>query len=163
MSEIRRIVNQMDRALSGDAWHGPSLLSLLDGVSAEDASKHPVEGAHSIWELVLHIAAWQTIAERRLLDEIVDVTTEMDWPPVWEVSEAEWDRAVEKLVESAARLRKVVESLSDDQLDSRPPAITDSRYVLLHGVVQHNLYHAGQIAILKKAFQQRPIAKKKEA
>src|SRR6202044_9631 len=103
------------------------------------------------------------IAERRLLKEIVDVTTEMDWPPVWEVSEAEWDRAVEKLVESAARLRKVVESLSDDQLDSRPPAITDSRYVLLHGVVQHNLYHAGQIAILKKAFQQRPIAKKKEA
>ena len=51
----------------------------------------------------------------------------------------------------------------EHQLDPRPPAITDSRYVLLHGVVQHNLYHAGQIAILKKAFQQRPIAKKKEA
>jgi uncharacterized damage-inducible protein DinB len=163
MSEIRRIVNQMDRALSGDAWHGPALLSLLVGVSVEDASTHPIKGAHSIWELVLHVAAWQTIAERRLRDEVVDVTTEMDWPPVWEVSEAEWTRAVEKLVESSARLRKVAEALSDDQLDSRPPAITDSRYVLLHGVVQHNLYHAGQIAILKKAFQEKPVPKKQEA
>jgi len=57
MSEINRILDQMDRAFSGEAWHGPDLTLLLKGVSAEDASKHPVPGAHSIWELVNHIAA----------------------------------------------------------------------------------------------------------
>ena len=66
MSEIHRILDQMDRAFSGDAWHGPSLMSVLDGVSAEDASKHPIRGAHSIWELVHHIGAWNTISQHRL-------------------------------------------------------------------------------------------------
>ena len=61
MSEIDRILDQMERGYAGDAWHGPSLKSLLDGISAEDASKHPVPGAHSIWELVNHIAAWNSI------------------------------------------------------------------------------------------------------
>ena len=65
MSEINRIVDQMDRAFAGDAWHGPSLASLLEGISAEDAAKHPVRGAHSIWELVNHIAAWNSIVRQR--------------------------------------------------------------------------------------------------
>ncbi|HKV04231.1 MAG TPA: DinB family protein [Candidatus Acidoferrales bacterium] len=151
MSEIKRILDQMDRAFSGDAWHGPSLMLLLEGVSAEDASKHPVAGAHSIWELVHHIGAWNTIVQHRLAGEAVKVTTERDWPPVWEVSEAAWKRALENLAESRTRLRKSVEALPDDQLGLRPAGTKESRYVTLHGVVQHDLYHAGQIAVLKKA------------
>ena len=76
MAEIHRILDQMDRAFSGDAWHGPPLMRLLDGVSAEDASKHIVPGAHSMWELVHHIGAWNSIVQHRLQGETVDVTTE---------------------------------------------------------------------------------------
>jgi len=154
MREIDRILDQMDRAFSGDAWHGPSLVSLLDGVSAEDASKHAVSGAHSIWELVHHMGAWNSIVQHRLQGETVEVTTERDWPPVWEVSEAAWKRALENLAESHNRLRNVVASLRDDQLDlvdQKTSGPDTSRYVVLHGIIQHDLYHAGQIAILKKA------------
>ncbi|MFY9751198.1 MAG: hypothetical protein WAJ92_01050, partial [Candidatus Acidiferrales bacterium] len=66
MSEIQRIVDQMDRAFSGDAWHGPALAQLLEGVTAEDASKHAVRGVHSIWEIVNHIASWNGIVMHRL-------------------------------------------------------------------------------------------------
>jgi uncharacterized damage-inducible protein DinB len=151
MSEVRRILDQMDRAFYGDAWHGPPLMRLLEGLQAEDASKHPIQGAHSIWEIVHHIDAWNTIAHRRLEGEAVEVTKERDWPHVWEVNEAAWKRALENLADSRARLRKSVEALRDDELEHKPAGTNDSRYVTLHGVVQHDLYHAGQIAVLRKA------------
>jgi uncharacterized damage-inducible protein DinB len=153
MSEINRILDQMDRAYSGEAWHGPDLKQLLDGISAEDASKHPVAGAHSIWELVNHIAAWNTIVQQKSKGEPVAMTTELDWPPVWETSEVTWKRALENFAESRTRLRNYVKTVHDDQLDEPIQRENYSRYVLLHGLVQHDLYHAGQIAVLKKALR----------
>lgn len=154
MTEINRILDQMDRAFSGDAWHGPSLMSLLDGVSAEDASKHSVHAAHSVWELVNHVASWNTIVRRRLAGDAPEVTPELDWPPVWEASEVEWKRSLEHLAESRAHLRAAVERLHEGELDEKWGAKEEPRYVLIHGLIQHDLYHAGQIAILKKAMEQ---------
>jgi uncharacterized damage-inducible protein DinB len=153
VSEIERILDQMDRAFSGDAWHGPSLMAVLDGVSVESAAKRPIPQAHSVWELVHHVRTWNAIVQRRLQDEIVKVTPEMDWPPVPATSEAAWRSALEDLKQSRTQLRQVVERLTDVQLAEKPPNLPDSRYVLLHGVIQHDLYHAGQIAVLKKALQ----------
>ncbi len=150
MNEVKRILDQMDRAFTGDAWHGPPLMQLLNGVSAEDASKHPVRGAHSIWEIVHHISAWNSVVNRRLGGEDVTITHEHDWPPVWEVNEVAWKHALDALSESRARLRKSVAALKDSELDHPPAGTKESRYVTLHGIVQHDLYHAGQIAILKK-------------
>jgi len=155
MEETQRIIDQMDRAFSGDAWHGPSLMSVLEGVSAEDASTHAIRGAHSIWELVNHIAAWSTISQHRLAGEHVDVTPERDWPPVWEVSEAAWKRALENLVESRRRLRDAVKRFTGAQLEEKAAGPDYTRYVVLHGVIQHDLYHAGQIVMLKKSLASR--------
>jgi len=154
MSEIQRILDQMDRAFDGDAWHGPPLRPMLDGLTAEDASKHPVRGAHSIWEIVHHLTTWNTIVRDELLGASAQVTPELDWPPVWEASEVQWRRAVQNLVDAHGRLRQTAEGLRDEQLDEQPSKRTsNSRYVMLHGVVQHDLYHAGQIAILQKALK----------
>lgn len=164
MSEVERILDQMDRAFAGDAWHGPPLKPMLDGMTAEDAAKHPVNGAHSIWELVRHITAWNTIVGQELSGGTVEVTPELDWPPVWEATDVQWQRAVQNLVEARSRLRKTVEGLRDDQLDERPTQRTsNSRYVMLHGIVQHDLYHAGQIAILKKALQREMADQKRSS
>lgn len=153
MSEINRIVDQMDRAFSGEAWHGPSLQAVIEGVSAEEASKHPVRNGHSIWELVNHVAAWNSIVRRRLMGEVVAVTPEIDWPPVWEATDVAWKRTLEQLTECRALLRKVVAGLADDQLRERVPDEEYTNYFMLHGLIQHDLYHAGQIAILKKALR----------
>jgi uncharacterized damage-inducible protein DinB len=153
MSEIERIVDQMDRAFNGDAWHGPSLESLLEGVTAEQASKHPIPSAHSIWELVNHIASWNSIVAHRASGEKVDVSPEQDWPPVWEATDVAWKRSLEHLRECHARLRAAVQNLREEQLNEIAPGKDHSKYVMLHGAVQHDLYHAGQIAVLKKAVQ----------
>jgi uncharacterized damage-inducible protein DinB len=158
MSEVARILDQLDRGFAGEAWHGPALQELLDGMSAEDASKHPVSGAHSVWELVNHIAAWNLIVRHRVAGESVEVTPEMDWPPVWEISEVAWTRARDHLKESRDLLRGTIQQLRDEQLNQQVLGEKYSIYVMLHGLVQHDLYHAGQIAILKKG-----VIMKKEA
>ena len=69
MKETERIREQLKRAFEGGAWHGPGVLEILENVSAAQAATHPIEGAHSIWELVLHIKAWEDACRRRLSGE----------------------------------------------------------------------------------------------
>ncbi len=153
MSETQRIVDQLDRAMNGEAWHGPHLEELLQDVSAAQAAGHPIAGAHSIWELVNHIAAWNLILASRAAGSAVNVTTEQDWPPVTDTGADGWTKALENLRAARAKLRGNVEKMNDAQLDNIAPGKDHSLYVMLHGGVQHDLYHAGQIAILKKALK----------
>ncbi|MGH9650586.1 MAG: DinB family protein [Terriglobales bacterium] len=151
MSEVERIVDQLRRAYEGEAWHGPPLKQILAGVTAEQAARRPVANAHAIWELVLHIAVWESVVRRRLAGEVTDPSPEQDWPPGRDTSEAAWKKALADLEHGHLQLRQSIALLSDDQLSDKAPGKDYSLYGMLHGVIQHDLYHAGQIAPLKKA------------
>ena len=148
--ERARIADQLRRSVHGEAWHGPSVMELLDGVNSQQAAARPIPGAHSIWEIVLHITEWADVGRRRATGEKVQPTPEEDWPEVGDTSEGAWRKAVEALVQSQTSLGELIGTLSDEQLDATVPGKDYSIYFQLHGVVQHNLYHAGQIALLKK-------------
>jgi len=151
MSEIQRILDQLDRAFEADAWHGPPVQKLLHGVFAKQAAAKPAGVAHSIWEIVLHMMTWQDVVRRRLGGEVIgDLPPELDWPPVPNPGENAWRQAVEDLTQSKLKLRQVIARLADNRLSDQVAGKNYSVYVMLHGVIQHNLYHAGQIAILKK-------------
>ena len=151
MSELKRIENQLKRAFEGGAWHGPSVLELLDGVDATQAAAHPIPSAHSIWEIVLHIAAWERACLRRLDGDRAQLRDEEDWPPVNDVSDKGWQAAKEMLVQGHGKLRSTIPSLDETTLDQPILEGLSSFYETIHGVVQHDLYHAGQIALLKRA------------
>jgi uncharacterized damage-inducible protein DinB len=148
--EAGRIADQLRRAFDGSAWHGPSLLELLSGVDAATAAAKPLANVHSIWELVLHIAVWDRSAIVRLGGEVSQPTGDLNFPPVGTVTRSAWLEAVSEAKRTHSELVKVVGKLSDAQLRERCPGKRYDYYHLLHGVVQHELYHAGQIAILKK-------------
>ena len=150
MSEVRRIASQLKRAFQGGAWHGPSLKELLAGVTAEQAARHPIADAHSIWELALHISAWEGAALKRITGEYVEAPDEGDWPAVDDQSEASWQATLAQVERRHLELRGALFHLGDEQLDKRLAEDKESAYFLLHGVIQHMLYHAGQIALLKK-------------
>ena len=157
MTETESIRDQFQRAFDGQAWHGPSVLSLLEGVTAEQAAAHVSPGAHSMWELTLHIAAWEDACRRRLEGDPAQLTDDENFPPVSDTSESAWESAKAKLIDVHRRLLDVIATTDDSRLDQ---PIMDSAeipfssaYVTLHGGVQHSLYHAGQIAILKKAIE----------
>jgi len=151
MTEVERIVDQLRRAYEGEAWHGPSLRELLDRVAAAQAARRPLPQAHTIWELVLHIGAWESIVRRRLGGEAVEATPEQDWPAVRDTSEAAWKNTLTELERGHLQLRAAVAALTDACLNDTVPGQSHSVYSMLHGVVQPDLYHAGQIALLKKA------------
>ncbi|MDT5268537.1 MAG: hypothetical protein QOH49_723 [Acidobacteriota bacterium] len=151
MREVERIADQLKRAHEGSAWHGPALDELLDGVNAEQASARPFEGAHNLWELVAHVEAWERAILRRLGGDPAQIyNTEEDWSPVADATEETWAAARRKLTETYVALRDAVLALDDAQLDEPILPEMSTRYVSLHGAVQHTLYHAGQIALVRK-------------
>jgi uncharacterized damage-inducible protein DinB len=152
MSEIKRIKSQLRRAFEGEAWHGPSVLELLKDVTAEQAAAHPVAGAHSIWELALHIATWERYARRRIVEaSALEPKDEENFPTVRDTSEQAWRATVEEITRNHKALLETVAGLDDAKLSEIVAGKPYSVYFMLHGVTQHDLYHAGQIALLKKA------------
>ena len=151
MAEVDRIVDQLERAYKGEAWHGPSVTEVLKDVTPAQAAAKPLPKAHSIWEIVLHIAGWKNAASRRLEGKAQRDPPEGDWPAVGATDEAAWKELLAYLERRHRELVDITSQLGDDRLD-RPTCEGFSKaYVLLHGMAHHDLYHAGQIAILKKA------------
>jgi uncharacterized damage-inducible protein DinB len=154
MSEASRIADQLRRAFDGDAWHGDSVLEILKGITAGRAATHPIEGAHSIWELVLHIAAWDGAVLRRLGGVAVELSDAENFPPVTDAGDAAWHAALDRVRRVHEELVAAAAALPDSRLYEMVPGKEGAHYTfyyMLHGVVQHELYHAGQIALLKKA------------
>jgi uncharacterized damage-inducible protein DinB len=152
MTEIERIADQLRRAHEGEAWHGPALNEILKGITAEAAARRPIASAHSIWEIVLHVGVWESVVRRRLSGEVIGgLPPEQDWPAVRETSEGAWKQALAALDRGHAELQKAVMRITDRQLAEPVPGPEYTVYFMLHGTVQHALYHAGQIALLKKA------------
>ena len=154
MTETHRINSQLKRAFQGPAWHGPSLRELLDGVTAQQAAARPIPNAHGIWELVNHIIAWEQIAKERLEGNApADIADEVNFPPVTDTGEAAWQATLLALGASNQALRDSIKRIDDARLEEQVAGANYPVYALLHGVIQHDLYHAGQIALLKKAVQ----------
>jgi hypothetical protein len=159
MGERERIEDQLRRGLEGGAWHGPAVLELLAGVIAAQAHARPIPGARGIWELVLHLGVAYRLVLRRLRGDATQLAPEEDWPPVPEPSEANWAAAVEGLRSLNAEIRRAVIGFDPGQPGA--PLVADppySAYTQFVGLTQHDLYHAGQIALLKRGLAGRGTA-----
>ncbi len=153
MTEQEHLAETVRRACDGDAWHGPALKEILADVDAETA-RSKRDDTHSIWELTLHVMAWFDIVRRRMAGEILgehNLTATDDWPPLpADLNESRWQATRDALYESARRLAKAIEDFPSSKLDETVSAKDYSYAVMLHGIAQHGLYHAGQMAMLKK-------------
>jgi uncharacterized damage-inducible protein DinB len=153
MTETVRLADQIRRAFEGSAWHGDSVLELLAEVNAKTAAAHPIKNAHSIWELLLHIAAWDGAVCRRIGGTAITLSDDQNFPPVKETSDAAWRQAIESTKRTHNELIKAIAAFPDSRLQEQVPGKMQSYYnfyYMFSGIVQHELYHAGQIALLKK-------------
>src|SRR5262245_30180991 len=154
MTSVERLVEQLNATYRGPSWHGPTLVELLGDVTADEARARPLPNSHSIWEIVLHSAAWKTAVRKRVDGEAVRLDGLEDWPPVSGDSERAWRDGLADLDAAHVALEARVRQLGEEELDS--PSPTDkavSMYATLHGVIQHDIYHAGQIALMKKVLR----------
>jgi uncharacterized damage-inducible protein DinB len=150
-TEAQRIADQLRRAFYGSAWHGPAVLELLADVDAATAASHPIANVQSIWELLLHVEVWDRVTIERLAGKKSQPAGVKNFPVPAKPTAAVWRQAVSEAKKTHDNLIKIVSGLSDERLRGRVPGKRYDFHHQLHGVAQHELYHAGQIAILKKA------------
>ncbi|MGD9723934.1 MAG: DinB family protein [Pirellulales bacterium] len=150
MREVELIAKQIERTFSGPAWHGPSVEQVLQGVDAKTACAASPGGDHTLWQIVDHMAFWEAAVLRWLSGELVQPKDEDSWSAVSDASEAAWQATLAQLRRGHQQLLDVVRSLDDGRLKEKLFDDMPSVYGILHGVAQHNVYHAGQIALLKK-------------
>jgi len=167
-STAAQLSNHIKRAVSGPMWHGPSLDELLASMSSDQAAARPIPGAHSIWEIVLHVTAWAEIAQARLHGQRTgDPAPDEDWPPVpgsgstsgsdpGSDAAGRWHAALEQLRESHRALATATRRLEPSAFDEKIAGADYSVSNLLHGVIEHDTYHGGQIALLKRALEAEP-------
>jgi uncharacterized damage-inducible protein DinB len=147
---------------ASNPWHGPATADLLADVSPSMAAARPVADGHSIWEIVLHMTGWQREVARRLGGAKPGLPDEGDWPAPPESGQDDaWEQAQVALRESLKQLAHAVAALSDHDLEerigtsSRPLGTGVTKAETVIGMLQHNAYHSGQIALLLKALQDR--------
>ena len=151
MNESERLADQLKRALNGDAWHGPSWRETLEGITREAALYRPIPEAHTIAEIVLHATTWHDVVRRRLQGESPEVSDAEDWPTAAFADEAAWSAAVARLFETGNALVATVGRFPVEKLQEKRQGTDGVWFELIIGELQHVLYHAGQVSLLKKA------------
>jgi hypothetical protein len=151
--EIEHLLGLLDEAYKRAAWHGPNLRGSIRGLTAYEAARRPKAGRHNIWEIVVHAAYWKYTVRRRLLGEKRGSFSLQgsNWflRPV-DRSEEAWRADILLLDEENKRLRDAVSALQPEYLDR--PARGSKTLVrrLIAGIALHDVYHAGQIQLIKK-------------
>lgn len=152
MSQVEILADQLERSFRGGAWHGPAVAETLAGVDESTAAARSILGAHSIWEIVHHLTVWNDVPRRRIDGErLQNLGADRDWPPVNDVSATAWQAALTALENAHAALHTRILDLTDAQLDDPVTGSDPTVRGMLFGVLQHNVYHAGQITLLRKA------------
>jgi uncharacterized damage-inducible protein DinB len=148
MNEPQRICRQIEQMVYGEAWHGPCLVDVLQGVDAKKASAKPIPTLHSIWELLGHLTATQRIILERIE---TGGDSGIEWLDVPTPTEDAWQNAVAGFKDAEARLRQAIAAFPEDRLELPLKPGGTTAYNNFHGNVQHLAYHIGQMAILNKA------------
>lgn len=151
--EIALLLQILDEAYDKKSWHGPNLRGSVRGLTAGQAAWRPAAGRHNIWEQVVHAAYWKYIVRRRLLGEKkgsfpLKGSNWFERPVLFE--DCDWEGDLKILQESHEALRAAAAKLSPSDLHVTPAGSKVSNRAMLTGVAAHDVYHAGQIQLLKR-------------
>jgi uncharacterized damage-inducible protein DinB len=145
MEDIRNLSKLLQRVYSGKAWHGPSVMDVLKDMNDTTARKK-VGNSHSIVQLVLHMVSWRTFVTKRLLgDSTFELSDDQNFPP-----ETDWETAMQKLERSQSELLHAIDTITDEKLAETVANRKYDFFVLLHGIIHHDIYHIGQIQLIRK-------------
>ncbi len=147
MGEIKRIASLLKQTFEGQPYYGPSVLGALEGVTAEIAIRKPRWSAHSIWSIVTHLTA-ELLYAREVIEGTAAPYDGKTWPETVDISETAWQYAVKELKRANRALVRAIQRLDDKVLDEKPIHVRGPYYLMLHGTMQHSIYHAGQISLL---------------
>lgn len=152
-SDLKLLLTILDQAYDHPSWHGTNLKGSIRRVTLEQAAWRPAPARHNIWELVVHAAYWKYAARRRLTGQTrgsFPLKGSNWFPRPIEATERAWRSDLRLLDEMHAALQAAVGKFPLRELRRTPKGSKVSNLSLLSGVAAHDLYHAGQIQLLKR-------------
>ena len=150
MDEVKFLRDQIETTFKGDSWHGPNLVKTLEGIDYTQAMQRPLGERHSIWELTDHISFWMEEVWKSVRDHAdLNPDKKSDWAEMGASAE-EWTQSVNRLEAAVNMTLDALAEWGDEDLYKQVPGTEYTFKQMLHGMVHHNLYHAGQINLLKK-------------
>ena len=149
MNEVKFLIDQIKTTFNGDSWHGPNLVKTLNGIDKDQASTRTVGERHTIWELTDHITFWLEEVQKSVKAKKNLEHSGNDWPRMG-ATEADWKQSVNRLEAAVNMLVGELSTWKNSDLAETVPEAKFTFKQMLHGIIHHNLYHAGQINILRK-------------
>lgn len=151
MTQTQRILEHYNAVLHGSPWHGDAIWQILDSVSVGQAAARPLPQAHTIWEIVMHMTFWESVVIKRLTGQHAGLVEELNFPAMPAPTEENWRKALDEFRASNEGFRQALQRLDPARLNDLTAAGKRTFYGEAHGIVEHHVYHAGQIALLLKA------------
>jgi hypothetical protein len=153
--QVSLLLTSIDQAFDHQSWHGTNLRGSIRGLNAAEAAWRPAADRHNIWEIVVHAAYWKYIVRRRFMAEgrgsfPLEGSNWFVRPSAGKVTEEEWKHDVKLLVQVHRSMREAVSGVRDSDLEKKPKGSKINNMKLLTGIAAHDLYHAGQIQLLKR-------------
>ncbi|GAB3937307.1 DinB family protein [Mucilaginibacter myungsuensis] len=155
MTTSEKLITELEKVLSGQPWYGPSIYEVFDRVTFDSAYEKPSHAAHNVAEILLHMLSWTEEVMDRLNGMSAGMPTSGDWPPVGAPDEKKWQDWIDDIKLANVNLVRTIRDLPEEQWDTpiddkRGDEPVTTHAELVYGFIQHQIYHAGQIAILVK-------------
>jgi len=150
MKETEFIADEITEVFERGKWGGGPVNDLFRTFSADEAISRPIPNAHSAWEIALHMTYWHRVFRSRLAGDEIPYSEEIDWPSPGDPTADRWSAVLDELVRAAAELAGAVREFDPGRLEETVPEKEFTFREMLNGAPQHDLYHSGQVRMLRK-------------
>lgn len=150
MKETKRISSLFEKLYAGSPWIDVTIKETLAGISAKEAASHPLDKCNSVWEIVNHLISWRLNVLRRVQGEVITTPSHNYIEEIVDTSEAAWQITLQQLEDSQEKWLTFLENFQEDDFEKVYPNNQMNYYEHIHGIIQHDAYHLGQIVFLVK-------------
>ena len=150
MKETKRIAGLFENLYAGSPWIDVTIKDKLANITAKDAAAHPLDKCNSIWQIVNHLISWRLNVLKRVQGEVITTPSNNYFEEVADISDAAWKLTLQQLEESQEKWIAFLESFKSEDFSKVYPNNQMDYYEHIHGIIQHDAYHLGQIVLLAK-------------
>lgn len=150
MKETERIIKLFGDLYNGDPWIDVTVTGTLKNISAQQAAKRPIPGCNSIWEIVNHLISWRLNVLERVQGKVIQTPSDNYFTRISDSTDSAWKDTLNRLDESQQQWISFLHSFREGDFSKIYPNNKMTYYEHIHGIVQHDAYHLGQLVLLSK-------------
>ena len=152
MKENELIIKLFEDLFDGSPWIDVTIMGTIKGISSKNASKKISVNQNSIWEIVNHLISWRLNVLQRVQGKVIITPGNNYFEPITDSSPSAWERTLKELQDSQTQWLEFLKQLTPDTFSKVYPNNKMTYYEHIHGIIQHDAYHLGQITLLAKYF-----------